>query len=50
MGVQCSACGGTGSTSEPMEYEETDKDGKTTKKQGTKIVGCKPCGGKGYVG
>lgn len=50
MGVQCADCGGSGSKSEPMEYQEKDKDGHWVTKKGTQIVTCKACGGKGYVG
>jgi len=50
MGVQCSACGGHGSTTESCEIEVQDKNGNWTTKQGTKTTSCKTCGGKGYVG
>lgn len=50
MGVRCTSCGGNGSTQEPFQYDEYDKKGNKTTKTGTKTVGCKPCGGKGYVG
>jgi hypothetical protein len=50
MAVQCARCGGSGTITEPFQYDEYDSKGKKTTKTGTKYVTCKPCGGKGYVG
>ena len=50
MGVQCSACGGSGSVQESFQYDEYDKNGKKTTKTGTKTISCRPCGGNGYRG
>jgi hypothetical protein len=50
MAVSCPPCGGTGSITESVEYDEYDKNGKKTTKRGSKTTSCRRCGGKGYLG